>query len=87
MAPVLVNCSRRLMLAGGLGLALQRAVAGQPKAVPLSPLVFPRDLGSHPDFSIEWWYVTGQLLAGTDTDRHFKYMRPSIGPWKSPQPT
>ncbi len=24
-------------------------------------LQFPRDLGSHPEFSIEWWYVTGRL--------------------------
>ncbi|MBP6007420.1 MAG: carotenoid 1,2-hydratase [Rhodoferax sp.] len=24
---------------------------------------FPRDLGSHPDHAIEWWYVTGQLQA------------------------
>lgn len=23
------------------------------------PLVFPRDHGAHPDFRIEWWYVTG----------------------------
>src|SRR3954466_11252583 len=22
---------------------------------------FPRDHGSHPDFAIEWWYLTGQL--------------------------
>ena len=27
-------------------------------------LQFPRDLGSHPDFAIEWWYITGQLLSG-----------------------
>lgn len=26
------------------------------------PLRFPRDLGSHPDAAIEWWYVTGELL-------------------------
>ncbi|MDD2917754.1 carotenoid 1,2-hydratase [Rhodoferax sp.] len=26
-------------------------------------LQFPRDLGSHPDFAIEWWYITGRLLA------------------------
>lgn len=26
-------------------------------------LQFPRDLGSHPDTAIEWWYVTGELLA------------------------
>ncbi|HRE81137.1 MAG TPA: lipocalin-like domain-containing protein [Opitutaceae bacterium] len=25
--------------------------------------VFPRDHGSHPDFKIEWWYVTGHLFA------------------------
>ncbi len=25
--------------------------------------VFPRDHGSHPDFAIEWWYVTGHLFA------------------------
>ncbi|MEY4484051.1 MAG: hypothetical protein RL693_1503, partial [Verrucomicrobiota bacterium] len=24
---------------------------------------FPRDHGSHPDFKIEWWYVTGHLFA------------------------
>jgi predicted secreted hydrolase len=24
-------------------------------------LVFPRDEGSHPDFKLEWWYVTGWL--------------------------
>jgi predicted secreted hydrolase len=27
------------------------------------PLRFPRDLGSHPDYAIEWWYVTGKLQA------------------------
>jgi predicted secreted hydrolase len=25
--------------------------------------VFPRDYGSHPEFAIEWWYVTGHLVA------------------------
>jgi predicted secreted hydrolase len=27
-------------------------------------IAFPRDEGSHPDFRIEWWYVTGQLDDG-----------------------
>lgn len=27
-------------------------------------LVFPRDHGSHPDYRVEWWYVTGLLEAG-----------------------
>ena len=25
------------------------------------PLTFPADEGSHPEFRIEWWYVTGWL--------------------------
>ncbi|WP_407816094.1 lipocalin-like domain-containing protein, partial [Staphylococcus aureus] len=25
------------------------------------PLVFPREHGPHPDFRIEWWYVTANL--------------------------
>jgi predicted secreted hydrolase len=31
-----------------------------------TPLRFPRDLGAHPDFRIEWWYVTGHLSARSD---------------------
>jgi predicted secreted hydrolase len=27
--------------------------------------VFPRDYGSHDDFKIEWWYVTGHLFDGS----------------------
>ncbi len=27
-------------------------------------LEFPRDHGSHPDFRIEWWYLTGHLFSG-----------------------
>jgi len=27
------------------------------------PLVFPRDHGAHPDYRIEWWYLTGWLDA------------------------
>jgi predicted secreted hydrolase len=28
-------------------------------------LRFPRDFGSHPDFAIEWWYVTGHASSGS----------------------
>ena len=31
------------------------------KAEPGYPYVFPRDHGSHPDFKLEWWYLTGHL--------------------------
>jgi predicted secreted hydrolase len=29
--------------------------------LPDRPLAFPRDFGSHPQFRLEWWYVTGSL--------------------------
>jgi predicted secreted hydrolase len=32
-----------------------------PRVLPGAELAFPRDEGSHPDFRIEWWYVTGQI--------------------------
>lgn len=32
---------------------------------------FPRDHGNHPDFKIEWWYVTGHLYA--DAGRRFGF--------------
>jgi len=49
---------RRQCVATGLSLPLW-PWAAQAQARP--PLQFPRDLGSHPDFAIEWWYITGQL--------------------------
>lgn len=30
---------------------------------------FPADHGSHPDFKIEWWYLTGHLFAGEKKER------------------
>ena len=33
------------------------------KALQARLLEFPRDLGSHPDFALEWWYLTGQVQA------------------------
>ena len=32
---------------------------------------FPRDYGSHPDFKIEWWYITGHLKS--EDERRFGY--------------
>jgi predicted secreted hydrolase len=48
-------------------LAAQRTMAGNnppasdPTVVPGRLLRFPDDEGSHPEFRIEWWYVTGWL--------------------------
>jgi len=51
---------RRHLLATGLGLPfLPWAALAQAR----QSLRFPRDLGSHPDFAIEWWYITGHLQA------------------------
>jgi predicted secreted hydrolase len=32
-----------------------------PTVTPGKVLEFPRDAGSHPEYRVEWWYVTGQL--------------------------
>lgn len=55
--------TRRQWLAYASAAALAGAV---PHALALAPrqLQFPRDFGSHPDLRTEWWYITGQALAG-----------------------
>lgn len=62
MAPGRPGFSRRHLLAAGLA-----APMGPLRAQVLArrALQFPRDLGSHPDFLIEWWYVTGRLRSDT----------------------
>ena len=53
--------SRRQCLITGLSLPFWSSAA---LAQSMPALQFPRDLGSHPDFAIEWWYLPGQLLSG-----------------------
>jgi predicted secreted hydrolase len=36
------------------------------------PLRFPEDLGSHPQFRTEWWYVTGWLATGSGESLGFQ---------------
>jgi predicted secreted hydrolase len=60
------NLLRRSLLMGGLSLPLWplQAEAQAPQSLPTrTPLQFPRDLGSHPNHAIEWWYLTGRLLS------------------------
>jgi predicted secreted hydrolase len=73
MPPGLTDLQRRRLLNAGLAAPLWPLMARaqdspqnspQPPALQRRVLQFPRDLGSHPDYSIEWWYVTGQLRAG-----------------------
>ena len=60
---------RALALGAALGAAGVRAgpaVVREDRAIAL-----PRDIGSHPDFRTEWWYVTGWLgAAGSDEPSH-----------------
>jgi predicted secreted hydrolase len=48
-----------LMLSGAHG-AIAADVAPAP-VIPGVALMFPRDYGAHPDFGVEWWYLTGWL--------------------------
>lgn len=43
-----------------------------PAVVPGQRLQFPRDHGAHPDYRIEWWYVTGWLRAADGADLGFQ---------------
>jgi predicted secreted hydrolase len=53
---------RRLLAAMLLALFATSGAAFDPVR-PGATLVFPRDLGAHPGYRIEWWYVTGQLAS------------------------
>ena len=55
-------------------------------------LQFPRDHGPHPDFRIEWWYLTANLTAadGTEMGAQWTLFRMALAPgeaegWESPQ--
>lgn len=62
MSHRLPSTTRRALLLAALAAPLGPARAEGP-ALLLRALQFPRDLGSHPDFAIEWWYLTGHLRA------------------------
>jgi predicted secreted hydrolase len=62
------------------------AAAGEPDYPPVVPgvaLEFPRDAGSHPEYRIEWWYVTGWLTdprgASSGFQLTFFRVRPGVG--------
>ena len=57
-----ITLPRRRLLAAGLTLPWW---PGTTAALGPLRLQFPRDLGSHPDFRTEWWYITGSLSGDT----------------------
>jgi len=53
---------RRLLRAIALAVVASFAMAATyAPVVPGKALSFPRDAGAHPEYRIEWWYVTGML--------------------------
>lgn len=40
---------------------------------PGTRFTFPRDHGSHPEFKIEWWYLTGHLEAEAESEARFGF--------------
>jgi len=56
---LLISLLAFLLLACSLSTA--RADVAYPTVVPGLDLQFPRDEGAHPDYRVEWWYVTGWL--------------------------
>jgi len=50
-----------VLLAAG---APARAEVTYPHVLPGVELAFPRDEGAHPEYRVEWWYVTGWLDDG-----------------------
>lgn len=56
------------IMLGGLGAQepMLKTAEGFALPQPGRKFEFPRDHGSHPEFKIEWWYVTGHLYAGTE---------------------
>jgi predicted secreted hydrolase len=59
MRPCPPAISRRHLLASSLWPLLSEPV--QAASTARHELQFPRDLGAHPEFAIEWWYLTGWL--------------------------
>ena len=51
-------------LVGGAFASIAVGEVSYPPVRAETRLEFPRDEGSHPDFKLEWWYVTGWLEAG-----------------------
>lgn len=85
-----------LLLAGPVGAQGYAGLAGNADGFalpdPTRRLTFPADHGPHPDFRIEWWYVTANLedAEGTPYGIQWTLFRTALAPdggdgWESPQ--
>lgn len=48
------------------------AQASYPPVLAGKALSFPHDLGAHPDYRTEWWYITGWLHDAAGEERGFQ---------------
>lgn len=79
-------------LAGGFA-GLGESAAGYESVAPGKAITFPDDLGPHPGYRIEWWYVTANLTdaSGTPYGVQWTLFRQALAPggdregWASPQ--
>jgi predicted secreted hydrolase len=70
-----VKSVRRACTLWAVWLLSDIALAAAPSYAPVTsgrPLAFPQDYGSHPEFRIEWWYVTGWLKTQGDEPLGFQ---------------
>lgn len=67
--------------AGGFA-GLGEKAAGFAEVVPGKAITFPADFGAHPDYRIEWWYVTANLTdaSGTPYGVQWTLFRQALAP-------
>ncbi len=70
----------RATLLLGAALFAVSAAAQFPAVVPGKKIEFPRDRGAHPDYRIEWWYITGHL----DSERGPMGFQVTFFRWRNP---
>ncbi len=90
-----MNADRRTFIAGSLFVALGSKLAraqgfaglggesdGFAAVVPGRALEFPRDHGPHPDYRIEWWYLTANLTdaSGAAWGAQWTLFRQAVAP-------
>jgi len=67
---------RAFLASAGMGLLfpwrIHAAVPQYPVVIPGRELHFPEDHGAHPEYRVEWWYVTGWLGEGKRGARGFQ---------------
>ncbi|WP_404418330.1 lipocalin-like domain-containing protein [Marinospirillum sp.] len=89
----LLACSQEEPPARGFA-GLGTSVEGFAQVKPDPQLSFPEDLGSHPDYRIEWWYVTANLTdeQGEEWGVQWTLFRQALQPgsdedqgWQTPQ--